>query len=145
MLITQLSFPYIEDHGFYRPKVPVILSASGIKTKVLGLLDSGSDYVLIPKGVAEAVGISVKGREEESDGIGGRITCRSGIATITVRKGKVSKTIRNMRVRVPVSGESDFDEILLGRIPFFKFFKIEFNENARRVVLKPVRRAQKEE
>ena len=144
MLITELSFPYTENHGFYRPKIPVVLSASGLKTRVLGLLDSGSDYVLIPEGVAEAVGIDVKGREEKANGVGGRIKCRSGLATVTVRKGKVSKTIRNMRVHVPVSGDSEFDEVLLGRIPFFKFFKIEFNENAKRVVLKPVRRGLKE-
>jgi len=111
----------------------------------LGLIDSGSDYVLFPKSIAEAVGISLKGKIEEADGIGGRIKCRSGLATVKVRKGGVSKIIRNMRIHVPLSNCSGLDEILLGRNPFFKFFKIEFNENARRVVLKPVRRGLKEE
>lgn len=141
--ITQFSFAYVGEHGFYRPKIPIIVSVGGYRTKILGLLDSGSDYVLFPKQLAEALGIKLSSRAAEADGIGGKIECKSGLATVTVQKGKESKTIRNMRIRVQ-TGDSGIDEILLGRIPFFTHFRIEFNENGKRVVLRPVRTTRKE-
>jgi len=141
--ITQLSFPYIREHGIHRPKIPITISVAGFQTQILGLIDSGSDYVLFPKSIAEALGIKLTNRTEEADGIGGKIKCKSGLATVIVRKGRNSKILRNMRIRVQTDACS-IDEILLGRTPFFKHFKIEFNENAKRVVLKPVRRPLKE-
>ena len=142
ILITQLSFAYANDRGVQRPKIPLLVSASGFRTRILGLLDSGSDYVMFPKHIAEVVGIRLSGKTEEADGIGGTIHCRSGLATVTVTKGGTSKTIRNMRIRVPTE-ENGIDEILLGRIPFFRHFKIEFNENGKRIILKPVRNPQR--
>ena len=63
-----------------------------------GLLDSGSDFVLFPKDIAEAVGIKLTGRVEKADGIGGPVQCRSGLATITLRKGTQTKILRNIRI-----------------------------------------------
>jgi predicted aspartyl protease len=121
-----------------------VLSAAGFRTKILGLIDSGSDYVLFPRHIADALGIKLSKKTEEADGIGGRVKCRSGLVSVTVTKGRNSKIIKNMRIRIQEDGSCGIDEILLGRIPFFKYFKIEFNENARRVRLKPVRRSLKE-
>jgi len=47
-----------------------------------------------------------------------------------------------MRIHVQIE-KSGIDEILLGRDPFFKYFKIEINENSRRVRLIPNRRPRK--
>jgi len=112
--IPQLSFPYIREHGIHRPKIPITISVAGFQTKLLGLIDSGSDYVLFPKNIAEALGIRLTSRIEEADGIGGRIKCKSGLATVIVRKGRDSKIIRNMRIRVPTNNDCGIDEILLG-------------------------------
>ena len=50
--------------------------------------------------------------------------------TITVGDCK----IRMMEVNIQIS-DSIFDEILIGRIPFFKHFLIEIDENKKRVIL----------
>ena len=135
------SFPYVKEHGgIPRPKIPIIISVGGLRSEVAGLIDSGSDYVLFPKAIAEAIGIKLTGRTEEADGVGGKIECKSGIATIILRKGKNSKILTNMRIHVQTKTDTGIDEILLGRNPFFKYFIIEFNENANRVRLTPIRR-----
>lgn len=140
--ITTLSFPYIKEHGFYRPKIPIIISVANFKTQLYGLIDSGSDYVLFPKEIAEAVGIKLTSKTEEANGIGGKIKCKSGLATIIIKRGEKSQRLRNMRIHVQIE-KSGIDEILLGRDPFFKYFKIEINENSRRVRLIPNRRPRK--
>lgn len=137
--ITDFSYSYVKEHGFYRPKIPVIVSAGGLKTEVVGLIDSGSDYVLFPREIADAVGIELRKKSEEAQGIGGKIKVRSGLVTITLKKGTRSKILQNMMIHVQ-EDERGIDEILLGRDPFFKYFKIEFDDNSRRVVLRPNRR-----
>ena len=136
--IASSSFPYIEERGVHRPKIPVIISIGGLKSEVAGLIDSGSDFVLFPKDIAEAIGIEVIGKTKEADGVGGKITCRTGLAGIILKRGSLSKRIPNMRIHVQTTAESGIDEILLGRDPLFKYFKIEFNENAKRVRLTPI-------
>ena len=137
--IPSLSYRYIKEHGLLRPKIPIIVSAGELRTEVAGLIDSGSDFVLFPKDIAEAVGITLTKKVDEADGVGGRIRCRSGLATITLQKGKTKKILTNMKIFVQTD-EGGIDEILLGRIPFFEHFRIEFNENAKRVKLTPNRR-----
>ncbi len=138
--MTNLNYKYVLERGFCRPKIPVLVSVEGNQTEVMGLIDSGSDFVLFPKDIAEAVGIKLTGKEEEADGVGGRIKCKSGLATLTLRRGNQVKRLRNTRIHVLMDEESGIDEILLGRNNFFKHFKIEFNENAKRVKLVPTRR-----
>jgi len=117
------------------------VSVNNYRTEFLGLIDSGSDYVMFPMEIAEAAGIELKGKEEEAGGVGGKIKCKSGLATIILRKGgKMEKALPNMRIHVQIDRSGGIDEILLGRNPFFRFFTIEINENARRVRLKPNRR-----
>ncbi|MCD6495649.1 MAG: retropepsin-like domain-containing protein [Candidatus Aenigmarchaeota archaeon] len=137
--MTNLNYRYILERGFYRPKIPILISVGGHQTEVMGLIDSGSDFVLFPKDIAEAVGINLTGKEEEADGIGGRVKCKSGLATLTLRRGSITKRLRNMRIHVLMDDRSGIDEILLGRNNFFKHFKIEFNENAKHVKLIPTR------
>ncbi len=144
ILITVISFPYVRERGFYRPKIPIIISVDGHRTEVLGLIDSGSDFVLFPKEIAEAVGIDVKGKEKEAEGLGGKIRYRNGVATITLKKDNISKILRNMRIHIQTDNFADLDEIILGRDPFFKYFTIEFNENKKRIRLIPNRRSLKE-
>jgi len=140
------SFGYIKEKGISRPKIPFLVNANGVETETAGLIDSGSDFILIPKDIADTMGIELSGSIEEADGIGGKIHLRIGIVTIIIKK-RGKKILRNVKIHIPIdekiqSDENEkFDEILLGRDPFFKYFlKVEFNENKKRVRLIPNRR-----
>jgi len=138
-----MSFQYVEENGFHRPKVPFTITANGNTTETVGLVDSGSDFVLLPAGIARALGITLSRKKETAGGVGGEISFKTGLATMTVRKGNKKKVMRQIKVRVHSEdeGSQEFDEILLGRDPFFKYFKIEFDENAKKVRLHPNRRS----
>lgn len=136
--IPGFSYPYVRERGIYRPKIPIIISAGNFKTEVVGLIDSGSDYILFPKSIAEAVGIKLSEKTEKADGIGGQVDCKSGIATIILKKEKLIKKLTNIRIYILIDG-CGIDEVLLGRIPFFKYFTIEFKENSKRIRLLPIR------
>ena len=132
--MPSLSFKYVEEKGFYRPKIPFYISAGGNVTKTVGLLDSGSDFVVIPQDIAEALGIKMAKGIEEGDGIGGSIKLKTGTATIIVGEGPDKRTLRKIKIRITIDG--NMDDILLGRAPFFNFFQcIEFNEIRKRVKL----------
>jgi len=110
--IPDISFQYLIERGFYRPKIPLVLSVGELKTEVVGLIDSGSDYVLFPKDIAEAVGIKLSKRIEKAEGVGGQVRCKSGVATITLKKGKYFKKLTNMRIYVLLD-DCGVDEILI--------------------------------
>lgn len=137
--IPSFSYQYVKERGIHRPKIPIILSAGNFKTEIVGLIDSGSDYILFPKAIADAVGIKLSKKTEKADGIGGQVNCKSGVATIILKKGNLTKKLTNIRIHVLID-DVGIDEVLLGRIPFFKYFTIEFKENSKRIRLIPIRR-----
>jgi len=137
--VPALSFRYIEERNIWRPKIPFLIRADGIETEAAGLVDSGSDFVLIPKDIADAIGIKLSRRTEDADGVGGKIKLRIGRASVIFQNG-AKRMLRNIEIRVPEK-ECGFDEILLGRMPFFSYFKtIEFDENQKRIRLIPNRK-----
>ena len=121
--MASLSYRYVKEDGIYRPKIPIIISVDGVKTEVVGLIDSGSDFVLFPREIAEAVGIKLSRKIDKADGIGGQIRCRSGLATIILKKGNIIKRLTNMKIYVQID-ENGIDEILLGRTPFFNILRL---------------------
>ena len=141
--MSSFSFRYIEERGIWRPKIPLLFNAKGIETELVGLIDSGSDFIIIPKDIADALGIELSKKTEDADGVGGPIKLKTGRVNIVLfKKGLMKRVMRNIEVRVPVNEKCGFDDILLGRKPFFEYFKtIEFDENLKRVKLVPNRKS----
>lgn len=100
---------------------------------VIGILDSGSDMSLIPKEIAEEIGIEYFG-EEELSGISGK--------SIKVKQGKVlvifGKDRENYNFEIPVLVPLEQEDvpIVIGRIGFFDQFKIIFIEAERKIEFK---------
>ena len=138
-----ISFPYKLEkvkNGFtYRPKIPITLSYDGKSIDVIGLVDSGSDVSVIPKGLAEYLGLELNGKSYEIEGVGGKkIETVNTFVNLTVQKGNERYHLR-LPVRVAIKEEDQSEDIILGREVFFNEFDITFEENKKRVVLTKIR------
>jgi predicted aspartyl protease len=137
-----LSFRYKKvSSQMYRPVIPLQFSLKdGTPVTVAGLLDSGSDVMLMPHDVADSLELDAGKKTDEIDGVGGRVKVAKATARVVLDDGKRTYRIPHpLQVNVQLSGNM-FDDVLIGRIPFFQEFIVEFNENARRVRLRPSHR-----
>jgi hypothetical protein len=118
---------------FY-PFVPCAFSSGQRTTSSLeGLLDSGSDGVVIPQRIADYLGLELE-KSAPARVVGTKIDCYRSMMSMTLgRGGRVSDVIRNVRVTV-AKGDTP---IILGRDPIFKLFRITFIEPERRLELLP--------
>lgn len=120
-----------------RPIIPLQFNLKdGTPVTVAGLLDSGSDVILIPKDIAESLELNISKKTNEIDGVGGKVKVAKSSIRVRLDDGKrVYRIPHTLEVNVQLSGNV-FDNILIGRVPFFEEFIIEFNENAKRVRLR---------
>ena len=117
------------------PSIPVNISGSGSKYQFIALIDSGADVSVIPKEVAELLGLDINKNKEEARGIGGKVPAIQ--TNINIEIGKPHE-IYNFNIPVKVI-MSDMDEeipILLGRVGFFDKFIIIFNQKEEKIILK---------
>ena len=124
-----------------RPIIPLQFNLKDdTPVTVAGLLDSGSDVILIPKDIAESLELNISKKTNEIDGVGGKVKVAKSRIRVRLEDGKrVYRIPHTLEVNVQLSGNV-FDDILIGRVPFFEEFIIEFNENAKRVRLRPSHR-----
>lgn len=137
-----LSFRYKKvTSDIRRPIIPLQFNLKdGTPVTVAGLLDSGSDVILIPKDIAESLELNISKKTNEIDGVGGKVKVAKSRIRVRLDDGKrVYRIPHTLEVNVQLSGNV-FDDILIGRVPFFEEFIIEFNENAKRVRLRPSHR-----
>ncbi|MGD9962486.1 MAG: retropepsin-like aspartic protease [Thermoplasmata archaeon] len=128
-----------EPVNAYHPMVPLIISSKGRDcTQTDGLLDSGSDGVVIPMGLAEYLGLELNRTERPMMVANGRSVERlTSKVTLTLgRAGRYCDPIE-AEVNVPAEGSPP---ILIGRDPVFRLFTITFVEAERRLEMTPYRR-----
>jgi predicted aspartyl protease len=118
------------------PSIPVTLSGTGGKYQFIALLDSGADISVIPKDVADLLGLDLTGEKEETRGIGGKVPAVQSKLTIELGKPHEGYTY-DLPVKVILDGADEEIPILLGRAGFFDKFIITFNQKEERVILKP--------
>jgi hypothetical protein len=108
------------------PYVPAIIS-SGSKSAppIEGLLDSGSDGIVVPLFIAKSLEIDIE--ECEPMKVVGRLVERyRSKATITLgRAGRFCDPLPNVPINIPKEGDSP---IIFGRTPIFELFRITFVE-----------------
>jgi len=133
------SFPYVSEkagEGFLpRPKIPAIVSRGERRIKTLGLVDSGSDITIIPRRMAESLGITAAGRQFDIHGMRESTMMSTDFASIETGGAHLI----GARVFFPSEELPESDEIVLGHDPLFREFNITFEYNAKRIILNKVR------
>ena len=124
-----------------RPIIPITIISEGKSLDVEALIDSGSDGCVIPKDLADAIGIKTT-KTSEDIGIGGeKIKASVGQITITIDDGKESITLPKVQVYVAVEGGTELEEVIIGREPIFRDFNVIFRQNSNKIILERARRA----
>jgi len=117
----------------HRPLIPITISGK-VKLDIMGILDTGSDMTIIPKEIAEIIGIEYT-KDNEVSGISGvRVKAREGKINIVFGKGREVYSF-NIPVLVP---EKEGLSIIIGRLGFFDQFKIIFSETEKKIIFKKV-------
>lgn len=120
------------------PSIPVTLIGKMIKYDVIGLIDSGADISVIPRDMADLLGLDLKNKSiEESRGIGGKVRTIETSMKIIV-EGKKSHEKYSLTLPVNVILDGDPPPLLLGRAGFFDNFVITFDESKQKVKLKKI-------
>lgn len=122
--------------AIHLPVIPITLIGKDEAIEVMGLLDSGADYSLIPKEIAEVIGMNLKKNPEPIGGINGECDAINSDIRIKVQRGHESYTFL-VNAYVIDSLDDDFP-VLIGRDGFFEQFKITFDESKRNISLKKV-------
>ncbi|MBI2667875.1 aspartyl protease family protein [Candidatus Woesearchaeota archaeon] len=117
------------------PAIPITLIGSKDKIDIIGLLDSGADYSVIPKDMAEILGLDLSSKSEEIGGIGGNVKAIKTKMKINISKGRENYTFLIGVYAVEDDMKDDFP-ILIGREDFFDKFKITFIESKKKIYIK---------
>ncbi len=118
------------------PFIPIhVTDRDGKQLVVNGLIDSGADNTVVPKELAELLGLSEK-RELETAGIGGKVKVKEAKMTITVVGAREKYSFN---VPVLVMQESGSVPLLLGRNGFFENFHVTFRQDEEKIMLKKIK------
>ena len=123
---------------FY-PFVPCIISSKKKRNRSTeGLLDSGSDGVVIPRTLAEYLELDLEPAREPMMVADGKDMERfvSKIMLTIGRGGRYSDPVE-VEVSVPAEGNPP---VLIGREPIFRLYTITFVEAEKRLEMKPYRK-----
>lgn len=120
----------------FHPMVPCIMSSSNKKSPLIeGLLDSGSDGIVIPRSLADYLDLQLKPAARPMRVANGREVQRY-TATVSIMLGRGGRCCDPIDAEVSVPAEGD-PPLLIGREPIFRLFVITFVEAERRFEMKP--------
>jgi hypothetical protein len=137
-----MKFPYVEFAGgdfgthipsLYRPVVPVHFRGVGRTVRRLGLVDTGSDFTLLPAWMPSALGIPLDANPSLSD-------CALDGAELQARAGQVTFEIRRNQTSLRWTGLAHFADqqyVLLGNLGFLEFFSATFDWSQKSLELIP--------
>ena len=116
--------------------IPCTISSSRKKSPLIeGLLDSGSDGIVIPRSLADYLDLHLKPAARPMRVANGRDVERfTAKASITLGRGGRCCDPIDTEVSVPAEGDPP---LLIGREPVFRLFVITFVEAEKRFEMKP--------
>lgn len=120
----------------FHPMVPCIISSADKKSPLIeGLLDSGSDGIVIPRSLADYLNLQLKPAPRPMRVANGRDVQRftANVALTLGRGGRCCDPI-DVEVSIPTEGDPP---LLIGREPVFRLFVITFVEAEKRFEMKP--------
>jgi len=112
-----------------RPIVPIKLyGKDGLSLNFNAILDSGSDFVLLPLEVAEELGLEYDQNNcaPASTYEGSTFTTTKSAVYVTIQKGREQSIKFSVKCMINLSHEKDYGDIILGST-FFENFKINFD------------------
>jgi predicted aspartyl protease len=122
------------DGSFVKtPSIPIIFSGPKESIPIISLLDSGADFSVIPKDIAELLGIDLSEKPHQSFGIGGAVESINSSVNITIERGHEK---HSFRIPILVILDEYSFPPLLGREGFFEHFKVLFEQKHLKVSLK---------
>ncbi len=119
------------------PIIPVsLIGQAGIRLNFTAILDSGSDFVLIPLDVAEALSLEIdrSTAEKAKDYAGNPISTTMSNVGIRIEKGRESTEV-SCRCAVHLDSGRQHEHIIFGS-SFFDHFKINFDYPSNRFQIK---------
>jgi predicted aspartyl protease len=120
----------------YHPMIPcIIASEKRTSPQIEGLLDSGSDGIVIPRGLADYLELELKPAGRPMRVANGRSVERF-ISKASLTIGRGGRQCDPVEVEVSVPSEGD-PPILIGREPIFRLFVITFVEAEKRFEMRP--------
>jgi len=122
----------------YHPFIPCIISSERMRSKSMeGLLDSGSDGMVIPMELAECLKLDLVPASEPMRVADGKEVERY-TAKIIIKVGRGGRYSDPIEVEASVPKHGN-PPVLIGRKPIFKMFVISFVEAERRLEMKHYR------
>lgn len=129
--MSSVSFPFKEEKSaifgkIYRPISQVSFKHlnANVWRELTMLIDTGADYTILPKFLAEILGINLKKncRVITTEGAGGK-------QSVFLFKGKISTRIGGFKRSIPVGFlDNNYIPPLLGRQEFFETFRVVFDK-----------------
>ncbi len=122
-----------------RPRILVVLSGKNASIEVPALIDSGCDTTVIPKGIAKAIGLDMKGEKNKLYAFHESNDVIQSKASITFL-GKANR--ESVKLNIPVlialskKGFEDEEDITLGINGIFDIFDVTFKKTRNKIILK---------
>jgi hypothetical protein len=117
----------------YRPVIAIRIVGPAGETRFRGLLDSGADETVLPKALADVVGVVVDPLQTgTADSASGPMAVNYGRVTLELEKGR-ERYRWNTMVAI---ADQPWQEAILGHIGFLRHFDVEFRGEKRDVRLK---------
>jgi len=119
------------------PFIPIYANTLDGKTiRIIALLDSGADTTVVPKEIAELLGLKELQKEMDTGGIGGKVKVKESRMQFWL-DGQHEKHQMNIPVLIMQDINEDMP-VILGRQGFFENFDIIFRQNEEKITLKKV-------
>jgi len=129
---------YSEETTLYRPAIPIQISTSSGQTNTTALLDTGSDATLLPRAVAETIGVTLNNTKTLSVvGIAGqKVIITPALITLTITQGEDSLTW-STTVGFIDSPNPDYEQAILGHLGCLQFFTVSFDSQIHEIEMVP--------
>ena len=129
-----------EEIDLYYPTIPCVFASETKKTRMTeGLLDTGSDGIVLPMGAAKYLELKLEEKEKPMIVAGGlSVKQYKSKVNLTIGRGGRFVEFNDIEITVPdTNPEKDKSPILIGRDPIFQYYEVNFIEGKRKVIMKP--------
>ena len=121
----------------HAPFIPVIVRNKFEQVmKVVGLVDSGADTTVVPRDLADLLGMKENAASTETGGIGGKVKVKRSRLRFML-EGNRERYSLDVTALILQDNDNDVP-LLLGRHGFFEHFHITFKQDEQKVVLKRI-------
>jgi hypothetical protein len=120
------------------PVLPCTFERRGRKTSPTeGILDSGSDGLVLPMGVAKVLELELRDEKKPMRVVSHEVPRFSAQVDLTIGRGGRYFIFRDVVASIPKEGDTP---ILIGRDPVFRLYRVTFDDSESTITLEPVRR-----